>query len=103
MTPTLALAADGKPMAATTTAAPMSAARNMLAPMRLQAVLARPAGRIPGAGRDRRPARGRTSETDWMQIVEWYDELLLLTGSPVVRLTAQWRSARPRDRPGGAG
>ncbi|MFF4414473.1 RNA polymerase sigma factor [Streptosporangium sp. NPDC001559] len=27
-----------------------------------------------------------TSETDWPQIVEWYDELLLLTGSPVVRL-----------------
>jgi RNA polymerase sigma factor (sigma-70 family) len=27
-----------------------------------------------------------TSETNWVQIVEWYDELLLLTGSPVVRL-----------------
>jgi RNA polymerase sigma factor (sigma-70 family) len=27
-----------------------------------------------------------TCETDWVQIVEWYDELLLLTGSPVVRL-----------------
>ena len=27
-----------------------------------------------------------TSETDWVQIVEWYDELLLLTRSPVVRL-----------------
>jgi RNA polymerase sigma factor (sigma-70 family) len=27
-----------------------------------------------------------TAETDWGQIVEWYDELLLLTGSPVVRL-----------------
>ena len=26
------------------------------------------------------------AETDWPQIVEWYDELLLLTGSPVVRL-----------------
>jgi RNA polymerase sigma factor (sigma-70 family) len=25
-------------------------------------------------------------ETDWTQIVQWYDELLLLTGSPVVRL-----------------
>jgi RNA polymerase sigma factor (sigma-70 family) len=25
-------------------------------------------------------------ETDWVQIVEWYDELLGLTGSPVVRL-----------------
>ncbi|MFE3060418.1 RNA polymerase sigma factor [Nocardia sp. NPDC059239] len=27
-----------------------------------------------------------TAETDWVQIVEWYDELLLLTDSPVVRL-----------------
>ncbi|MGD9987104.1 RNA polymerase sigma factor [Pseudonocardia sp.] len=26
------------------------------------------------------------AETDWAQIVEWYDELLVLTGSPVVRL-----------------
>ncbi|ORB63627.1 RNA polymerase sigma factor [Mycolicibacterium tusciae] len=26
------------------------------------------------------------AETDWVQIVEWYDELLQLTGSPVVRL-----------------
>ena len=26
------------------------------------------------------------AETDWVQIVEWYDELLLLTGSPGVRL-----------------
>ncbi|MFD0690089.1 RNA polymerase sigma factor [Actinomadura fibrosa] len=32
-------------------------------------------------------ADARTAaETDWVQIVEWYDELLLLTGSPVVRL-----------------
>ncbi|MEV1048889.1 DUF6596 domain-containing protein [Streptomyces sp. NPDC049916] len=28
----------------------------------------------------------RASETDWAQIVEWYDELVALTGSPVVRL-----------------
>ncbi|MFB6820480.1 RNA polymerase sigma factor [Streptomyces virginiae] len=27
-----------------------------------------------------------TEETDWVQIVEWYDELALLTDSPVVRL-----------------
>ena len=27
-----------------------------------------------------------TAETDWVQIVEWYDELLALTDSPVVRL-----------------
>ncbi|MGA6206263.1 RNA polymerase sigma factor [Nocardia testacea] len=26
------------------------------------------------------------AETDWAQIVEWYDELVRLTGSPVVRL-----------------
>ena len=25
-------------------------------------------------------------ETDWVQIVQWYDELVRLTGSPVVRL-----------------
>ncbi|MBB2948299.1 RNA polymerase sigma factor (sigma-70 family) [Actinoplanes lutulentus] len=28
----------------------------------------------------------QASETDWVQIVEWYDELLRLTDSPVVRL-----------------
>ncbi|MVU80574.1 RNA polymerase subunit sigma-24 [Nocardia sp. ET3-3] len=27
-----------------------------------------------------------TAETDWVQIVEWYDELLTLTPSPIVRL-----------------
>jgi predicted RNA polymerase sigma factor len=27
-----------------------------------------------------------TDETDWVQIVEWYDELVLLTGSPVAQL-----------------
>ncbi|MEV6605016.1 sigma-70 family RNA polymerase sigma factor [Kutzneria sp. NPDC051319] len=27
-----------------------------------------------------------TSDTDWVQIVEWYDELLAITDSPVVRL-----------------
>jgi predicted RNA polymerase sigma factor len=26
------------------------------------------------------------AETDWVQIVEWYDELVRLTDSPVVRL-----------------
>lgn len=32
-------------------------------------------------------AAARTvEETDWVQIVEWYDELLILTDSPVVRL-----------------
>jgi len=32
-------------------------------------------------------ADARTAgETDWVQVVEWYDELLALTGSPVVRL-----------------
>jgi RNA polymerase sigma factor (sigma-70 family) len=29
---------------------------------------------------------GSASETDWTQIVEWYDELLRLTDSPVVQL-----------------
>ena len=28
----------------------------------------------------------RFEETDWVQIVEWYDELVALTGSPVARL-----------------
>jgi predicted RNA polymerase sigma factor len=28
----------------------------------------------------------RVEETDWVQIVGWYDELLRLTGSPVVAL-----------------
>ncbi|MEZ5374761.1 MAG: hypothetical protein R2704_18995 [Microthrixaceae bacterium] len=28
----------------------------------------------------------RIEETDWVQIVEWYDELLALTDTPVVRL-----------------
>jgi predicted RNA polymerase sigma factor len=28
----------------------------------------------------------RAEETDWVQIVSWYDELLRLNGSPVVRL-----------------
>lgn len=28
----------------------------------------------------------RVEETDWVQIVDWYDELLALTGSPVVQL-----------------
>ena len=27
-----------------------------------------------------------TQETDWVQVVEWYDELVRLTGSPVARL-----------------
>ncbi|WP_405945045.1 RNA polymerase subunit sigma-24 [Streptomyces sp. NBC_01020] len=27
-----------------------------------------------------------TEETDWVQIVEWYDELVRITGSPVARL-----------------
>src|SRR4051812_15966211 len=32
-------------------------------------------------------ADARTAEeTDWVQIVEWYDELVRLTGSPVARL-----------------
>jgi predicted RNA polymerase sigma factor len=40
-----------------------------------------------------------TAETDWVQIVEWYDELLRLTGSPVVRLNravAVGEAAGPR-------
>src|SRR5580693_8402138 len=39
------------------------------------------------------------AETDWPQIVEWYDELVRLTGSPVVRLNravAVGEAAGPR-------
>ena len=32
------------------------------------------------------PVDRPVEETDWVQIVEWYDELVRLTGSPVVRL-----------------
>jgi RNA polymerase sigma factor (sigma-70 family) len=38
------------------------------------------------------------SETDWVQIVEWYDELMQLTDSPIVRSTAPWRSAKQTGR-----
>ena len=40
----------------------------------------------------------RAEETDWVQIVGWYDELLRLTESPVVQLTEPSRSARPMAR-----
>ena len=46
---------------------------------------ARRASRTGPGGRLVPDARS-AGETDWVQIVEWYDELLLLTGSPVVRL-----------------
>jgi hypothetical protein len=67
----------------------------------------RSAGRVPGPGRHRRaPRRRRTvEETDWVQIVEWYDELVRLTDSPVVRLNravARGRGRRPARRPGRA-
>ena len=50
---------------------------------------ARSARRIPGASGDRRaPCRRarRVEETDWAQIVEWYDELLRFADTPIVRL-----------------
>ena len=40
-------------------------------------------------------------ETDWVQIVEWYDELVRLTDSPVVRLIAPSPSVRRTDRRAG--
>jgi predicted RNA polymerase sigma factor len=44
-------------------------------------------------------ADARTSEeTDWVQIVEWYDELVCLTDSPVGASTGRLRWARPRAR-----
>ena len=36
-----------------------------------------------------------TAETDWVQIVEWYDELVRLTDSRSSGSTARWLSARP--------
>ena len=42
-------------------------------------------------------------ETDWVQIVEWYDELVRLTDSPVARLNravALRRGRRPAGRAG---
>src|SRR5207248_11086838 len=40
-------------------------------------------------------ADARTAaETDWVQIVEWYDELVLLTDSPIVRLNRDRKSTR---------
>ena len=52
-------------------------------------------------------ADARTAEeTDWVQIVEWYDELLRLTDNPVVRLNravAVGEADGARGRSGGAG
>jgi RNA polymerase sigma factor (sigma-70 family) len=50
-------------------------ARDRLGEYQAQAAIAALHADAPAAG-----------ETDWVQIVEWYDELLRLTGSPVVRL-----------------
>ena len=40
---------------------------------------------LPGRGRHRRPARrrGKREETDWPQILAWYDDLVALTDDPV--------------------
>lgn len=50
-------------------------ARDRLGPYQAQAAIAALHADAPSA-----------AETDWVQIVEWYDELLRLTDSPVVRL-----------------
>ncbi|WP_153504776.1 RNA polymerase sigma factor [Cumulibacter manganitolerans] len=50
-------------------------ARDRLGPYQAQAAIAALHADAPTA-----------AETDWVQIVGWYDELLALTGSPVVRL-----------------
>ncbi|UMP07668.1 RNA polymerase sigma factor [Amycolatopsis sp. EV170708-02-1] len=50
-------------------------ARDRLGEFQAQAAIAALHADAPTAG-----------ETDWVQIVEWYDELTRLTGSPVVRL-----------------
>lgn len=41
----------------------------------------------------------RAEETDWVQVVEWYDELVALTGSPVHRLN---RAVAVGEADGGA-
>jgi RNA polymerase sigma factor (sigma-70 family) len=50
-------------------------ARDRLGEFQAQAAIAALHADAPSAG-----------ETDWAQIVEWYDELVNLTGSPIVRL-----------------
>jgi RNA polymerase sigma factor (sigma-70 family) len=50
-------------------------ARDRLGEFQVQAAIAALHADAPTAG-----------ETDWVQVVEWYDELVRLTGSPVVRL-----------------
>ena len=50
-------------------------ARDQLGPYQAQAAIAALHADAPSI-----------AETDWVQIVEWYDELLALTDSPVVRL-----------------
>ena len=43
----------------------------------------------------------RVEETDWVQIVEWYDELLRFADTPVVRLNRGSPSVRPTARRAG--
>ncbi|GAB2826554.1 RNA polymerase sigma factor [Actinocorallia aurea] len=50
-------------------------ARDRLGEYQAQAAIAALHADAPAAG-----------ETDWVQIVEWYDELVALTGSPIARL-----------------
>ncbi|WP_106211360.1 DUF6596 domain-containing protein [Kineococcus rhizosphaerae] len=50
-------------------------ARDRLGPFQAQAAIAALHADAPSA-----------AETDWVQVVEWYDELVELTGSPVARL-----------------
>ncbi|WP_425308647.1 DUF6596 domain-containing protein [Ammonicoccus fulvus] len=42
-----------------------------------------------------------TAETDWVQIVEWYDELVRLTDSPIVRLNRAVALAEADGAPAG--
>jgi hypothetical protein len=56
-------------------------------------------GRIAAFHSDARTAQ----ETDWVQVVEWCDELVRLSGSPVARLDRGRRGRRGRRFPGGPG
>jgi RNA polymerase sigma factor (sigma-70 family) len=43
----------------------------------------------------------RVEETDWVQIVEWYDELLRITDTPIVRLNRAVAVGEAVDAPAG--
>ena len=73
----------------------------------LQAALAARPARASTRRRPRSPrctpTRSASEETDWVQIVEWYDELLRLTDTPVVRLNRAVAVGEADGAPAGSG